>query len=1137
MNNVTNSQNVILCINIINYAVPGNQIMCAIKEIKTVDQISVVTLSAKKKMVNSVSTHNIESLDVLTPGTRLQLHITRVLSDGLQVMFGKDNVGYVNQIYLDNPLSAYVDDTKVTGTLLYIMPTVKFAYFSLLTDATEEERLQVGDVIKKAKVLYRESNGIILKLTKSSLRGFISLRRTGVPYDKIPTDFERGSVHKCRIIAYNWTERLYVCTMEKEILQQRYFSLSDLKIGDTLTVKLTKIDTKSGFVQVQAGKIYGFVVPEHVSDSGLGALNKLKAEDNVEARVLDINNDKRNVRFTLKQSLINSELPVLHDICEAQCGQEYHGTITKINKNGLLVRFYGDVKGWVPRTVLDSNTSDMNWSYTLGQTVKVLIDSIEKDEGKMRLRIVTGEWKQQQAINMKVGELVEGTIMESSVEGIHLRICKADNDEVVVGFLPAGHMSSCMEVGGLLASKCTPGDTLSAYVFSTQPSLIMSRTYVTQEQYRSFDMLKVNDCIPCTIRDISQDGVRVILPIEDYSTFGFVSYKNISNYELLRVNQILFVKITAINKRERQLTLTMGLKDVWERPVEHGVRMMSAVDVLSLYLNKLLELATNAFYRDKPISSVTLGHKVTGEVEKITEHGLVLRLANNLTGVVRKSHYATEPKVGDKIFGTVLWKNYVHDFVDVSLLPRIVNGISSKQKTLPELPSKLVLRGEILMITKWLMIVLVKRHGSGYLVALPVRRHLNDLSPDLSPYTMHAKIRLYVITTRNECGIIPIGMLKSAFETPKQATIKQPVLGANKNSKRKVSAQQDAASTSAISKRLKKENDHKEVDGNAVMDERKLQSKANNINKASKKDETSGRLDEPKVKVEHDNVKKRKNQKEDITAEKEETKIKDIDEISDTGGHSSDESDAENKLSITGRSHVPECGFNWNDKPSTTAVAASETSSDDEEETTDEPKRKKKKKLSAAERREQERQKEREIRQREEALASNQMPNSIDQFDRLVLSSPDSSLVWLQYMAYHLQATEIDKARSVARRAIKTINFREENERLNVWNAWLNLESSYGMSESLNDVFQEAVKANDALKVYEHMLNVHVDAGRQAELEKLIATMIGKFKQNPETWIECGAAFLKIGLKEKSRHVMQRALQSLPASERECTLY
>lgn len=53
-----------------------------------------------------------------------------------------------------------------------------------------------------------------------------------------------------------------------------------------------------------------------------------------------------------------------------------------------------------------------------------------------------------------------------------------------------------------------------------------------------------------------------------------------------------------------------------------------------------------------------------------------------------------------------------------------------------------------------------------------------------------------------------------------------------------------------------------------------------------------------------------------------------------------------------------------------------------------------------------------------------QQPQTADDFDRLVLESPDSSLVWLRYVAYHLEMTEIERARAVLERALQTINFR-----------------------------------------------------------------------------------------------------------------
>lgn len=73
---------------------------------------------------------------------------------------------------------------------------------------------------------------------------------------------------------------------------------------------------------------------------------------------------------------------------------------------------------------------------------------------------------------------------------------------------------------------------------------------------------------------------------------------------------------------------------------------------------------------------------------------------------------------------------------------------------------------------------------------------------------------------------------------------------------------------------------------------------------------------------------------------------------------------------------------------------------------------------------------EKELSRIEEALMDpGRQPESAEDFDRLVLSSPSSSLLWLQYMAFHLQATEIEKARAVAERALKTISFRSRPRR------------------------------------------------------------------------------------------------------------
>ena len=57
-------------------------------------------------------------------------------------------------------------------------------------------------------------------------------------------------------------------------------------------------------------------------------------------------------------------------------------------------------------------------------------------------------------------------------------------------------------------------------------------------------------------------------------------------------------------------------------------------------------------------------------------------------------------------------------------------------------------------------------------------------------------------------------------------------------------------------------------------------------------------------------------------------------------------------------------------------------------------------------------------------LDTDRAPEAADDFDRLVLQSPNSSIVWMRYMAFFLETAEVEKAKAVAERALRTISFR-----------------------------------------------------------------------------------------------------------------
>lgn len=105
-------------------------------------------------------------------------------------------------------------------------------------------------------------------------------------------------------------------------------------------------------------------------------------------------------------------------------------------------------------------------------------------------------------------------------------------------------------------------------------------------------------------------------------------------------------------------------------------------------------------------------------------------------------------------------------------------------------------------------------------------------------------------------------------------------------------------------------------------------------------------------------------------------------------------------------------------------------------------------------------------------------PQTSSDYERLLLGQSDSSQLWIAYMASQMQVNDLGSARQVAERAIKTINIKEETEKLNVWIAYLNLEVAYGTEETVEDVFKRACTYNDDQEVHERLASIYIQSGK-----------------------------------------------------------
>lgn len=58
------------------------------------------------------------------------------------------------------------------------------------------------------------------------------------------------------------------------------------------------------------------------------------------------------------------------------------------------------------------------------------------------------------------------------------------------------------------------------------------------------------------------------------------------------------------------------------------------------------------------------------------------------------------------------------------------------------------------------------------------------------------------------------------------------------------------------------------------------------------------------------------------------------------------------------------------------------------------------------------------------------------------------------------------------------IILREENEKLNVWVAWMNLENLYGSHEQLMKVFESALEQNEPIEVFMRLVAIYEQSNK-----------------------------------------------------------
>jgi len=148
-------------------------------------------------------------------------------------------------------------------------------------------------------------------------------------------------------------------------------------------------------------------------------------------------------------------------------------------------------------------------------------------------------------------------------------------------------------------------------------------------------------------------------------------------------------------------------------------------------------------------------------------------------------------------------------------------------------------------------------------------------------------------------------------------------------------------------------------------------------------------------------------------------------------------------------------------------------------------------------------------------------------YERLVLQSPQSSLVWCRYLAHHVETADMERARAVAERALNTISFREEQEKLNVWLAYLNMETIYGDPENVKKVLARAIQYCEPLTVYLKQCDMYASAEKLEDAEQLYLLLTRKFKKEKQVWKSYVQFLFHSNRLQSARNQLQRCITVL----------
>ncbi|CCF56637.1 hypothetical protein KAFR_0B03400 [Kazachstania africana CBS 2517] len=974
------------------------------------------------------------------------------------------------------------------------------------------------------------------------IRGFLPNAEISEVFVKRPEEHLRlGQTVSVKLLQVDEEKAriLTSCKISSEQSQEQKDVITNLVPGKTFIDVVAVEKTKDSIiVEMSKTGLRGVIYVGHLSDSRIeqnrAALKKITIGAEFNGLVIDKDVRTQVFNLTLKKSLIkaakNNTLPTQYsEIKSVSKAEALPGYVKSISNNGVFVAFNGKFVGLVlPSYAVDSRDIDISKIFYVNQSVTAYL--LRTDDKNERFLLTLKAQKEETAKKTTSSEIVNpidpaiqslNDLTTGKVVSAKIKSVKKNQLNIVI----ADNIHGRVDVAEIF-------DDLKDIKDRKQPLSAFKKDQTVKVKIIGYHNIKSHKFLPIT-HQVSKGSVLELsmkpslLNSED--TFSktikeinvgeeLVGYVNnfASNNLWLTISPVLKARLSVFDLAGDNTELSENVEDSF--PLGSAI----PVKVTSIDSEHGFITVANKYHTMKDINSIKVGESLPARIAKIFEKYILLDLGNKLTGMAFATDAlddfsvtlqdAFHDKVNQIVMATIVSLDVDSKKVNLSLRTKdaktptitshddlkkgdivhaLVKSVSDKgiflhlSRTLEAFVPVTMLSDSYLK--EWKKFYKSMQHVVGKVVKcdedarILITLRESEVNGELKVLKNYDDIEVGDVVSGSVKNVTDFGVFVKLDNTVNVSGLAHISEIADKKP-------EDISALFGPGDRVKtivlKTNPEKK--------QLSLSLKASRFTTAQVENEEEHSDDEMHEQIEFDNANE---ESEDEEQEDESEKAK--------------PQTTNNGLSLS-------TGFDWTASILDQAQE-SEASEDSQDEDFTETKKHKNRKKRAR------------ITEDKTIDINTRAPESVSDFERMIMGNPNSSIVWMNYMAFQLQLSEVEKAREIAERALKTINFRDEAEKLNIWIAMLNLENTFGTSDTLEDVFKRACQYMDSFTIHNKLLTIYQISEKYNQTSELYKSAAKKFgSEKVSIWISWGDFLITQKQEEEARSILSKALKVLP---------